>query len=194
MGYYPEGTLRISTGFTPLAEVMSRCAQVLTFKTEEYAVRKFWFEKIVAWSNLEPTVDAFASAKQHLLPRYWDPVINAFAQDWSRETLWMNPPFSMLQDVVDKIVRDRAFGILIIPVWTDFTWFQLLGRIAVDWIDIPHNALLYSTTGGVALRQADRRTRAVLFNAFQFMESFYRELTWFKGLDTMDCTPPILFT
>ena len=65
----------------------------------------------------------------------------------------------------------------------------MLGLIAVDWIDIPHNALLYSTTGGAALRQAEWRTRARLFNTFQFLESFDRELTWFKGLDTMDCTP-----
>ena len=121
------------------------------YKTEEYAVSNLWYEEIVTWANLEPTVDAFASGAQHLLPRFWDPETDAFTQDWSLETLWMNPPFSRMTEVVDKIIFDGAMGILIIPVWTRFAWFHLLGKFAVDWMDLPRTSPVFQTREGKLL-------------------------------------------
>ena len=68
--------------------------------TESYTVTDALRDKIVAWSGLQPTVDAFASEKNKRFPRHWE---NAFQEDWSSEILWAKPPFSMLPDVIDKI-------------------------------------------------------------------------------------------
>jgi phage N-6-adenine-methyltransferase len=40
------------------------------------------------------TVDAAANADNALLPRHWDREQNALQQDWSRERVWCNPPYS----------------------------------------------------------------------------------------------------
>jgi site-specific DNA-methyltransferase (adenine-specific) len=40
------------------------------------------------------TVDAAANADNALLPRYWDREQDALQQDWSRERVWCNPPYS----------------------------------------------------------------------------------------------------
>ena len=124
-------------------------------KNEEYAVIQPWFDYIVDWSGLEFTVDAFAPAKQHLLPRFWDPVKDAFCQDWSQDVLWMNPPFSLLEEVLDKIVREGAQGVLVVPVWTSLPWFDILGMIAVHWFNVPHDTCFYAGVEGYLCDRPD---------------------------------------
>jgi len=90
----------------------------------------------------------------------------------------MNPPFSMFTRVVNKIIADSAFGILIIPVWPRFVWFHVLGRIALDWLDIPPEVHFFENKKGVPLPQRSWGIRAVLFNAFGAGEALRRERAW----------------
>ena len=78
-----------------------------------------------------PKVDCFAEAGLHVWPKYWGPGSphgeDAFQKGWNYEVqgaLWWNPPFSRLDDVVDKIVSDKARGILIAPYWPQEAWYQ----------------------------------------------------------------------
>ena len=132
--------------------------------TESYTVTDVLRDRIVAWSGLQPTVDAFASEKNKRFPRHWE---NAFQEDWSSEILWANPPFSMLPDVIDKICLEQARGILVVPEWPSQAWYHVLGAIALGWWEIPHDLPLFQTEGGVPLPQKKNwRTRAVVFDAF----------------------------
>ena len=67
-----------------------------------------------------PSVDAFADYELHLCSRWWGPGSteseDAFSRDWGKESLlWINPPFSFLNQVVRKIGEDGAKAILIMP-------------------------------------------------------------------------------
>lgn len=42
------------------------------------------------------TVDACASPANALLPRYWTEAQDCKAQDWARERVWINPPYSRI--------------------------------------------------------------------------------------------------
>ena len=57
------------------------------FHTERYRVCEEWKDRILSWSGLEPSVDAFASSDNNLFPRFWTQEDDAFQQDWSQETL-----------------------------------------------------------------------------------------------------------
>ena len=78
------------------------------WKTEDYAVRKEWVAKIVAHFGEEvPQCDAFANATNHHFPIWWGcggVVPDAFPQVWGRIYLWINPPFSQIVHVIDKLV------------------------------------------------------------------------------------------
>ncbi len=77
-----------------------------TWKTETYIVTDKWLQQIVKWSDLEPTIDAFASRGNNRLPDYWTKSDDAFQHDWSRDVLWMNPPFSRMESVLQKILTE----------------------------------------------------------------------------------------
>ena len=83
-----------------------------------------------------PKLDVFASRSNAKLPTFLTIKENAFTKDWGNEILYICPPFQLLEPIVDKIILDKAIGILIIPCWFEKQWFHTLAKIAVKWWDI----------------------------------------------------------
>jgi phage N-6-adenine-methyltransferase len=48
------------------------------------------------------TVDAAASAENAMLPKFWTLADDALKQPWGRERVWCNPPYSRLENWLDK--------------------------------------------------------------------------------------------
>ena len=84
------------------------------------------------------SVDRFANmsnAQTEVYNSLWvDPMtagVDAFSQSWAGENNFINPPFRLLNRVVDKIIADRAVATLICPAWPAQNWFQKLTKIIV---------------------------------------------------------------
>ena len=59
-------------------------------------------------TDITADVDGFATNGNRQFKRYWYGHKNAFDQDWSRDILWINAPWSKMQEVVLKAVMDQA--------------------------------------------------------------------------------------
>jgi hypothetical protein len=135
------------------------------WKTEAYAVTDEWRDKIVQFAGFWPDRDAFAQKCNARFKYFWE---DAFKEDWSEERLWINAPFSKYNEVLEKVYRDQASGIMIVPVWKDQKWWHMLSKIAVTWWDIPDDVALYQSNGGLKFEQQRQwTTRAVVFDAYQ---------------------------
>ena len=85
------------------------------------------------------TIDRFASMTSAQLPlyntRYLDPngmSVDALAQrDWGGHNNYVNPPFRLLDKVLDVVVAQSAQATLIAPAWPAQPWFRRLQRMAV---------------------------------------------------------------
>ena len=85
------------------------------------------------------SIDRFASMLTHQLPRYntlyWDPGtegVDALHQrNWPSEINFVNPPFRLLQKVVDHIQQTRAEATVIAPFWRAQPWLYLLQEMSV---------------------------------------------------------------
>jgi len=78
-------------------------------------------------------VDAFASAGNHLLPRYWSllwspgaEAHNFFAQNLALDRLWVNPPFALIPRVLVALQQHRARGVIVVPRWESQPWWPVL--------------------------------------------------------------------
>ena len=67
-------------------------------------------------------IDAFAAPHNAIVSRFfarYGAVVaeaqNAFAQSWSHDTLYILPDFHAIDKILDKIERDNATAILIVP-------------------------------------------------------------------------------
>ena len=156
------------------------------FVTEDYSIAHHWFDSIVSWSNIDVTIDAFAHPPNPThLDDYWNATNDEpFDFSWTLQTLWLNPPFSRLQQVVEKIYRDQAHGIIIIPIWPHHSWFHALFPIALKWFDFPTDANIFqSSTGRLVPQRRHWRVRAVVFNAFDCPRQHTGYRSWYIKSD-----------
>ncbi len=77
-----------------------------------------------------PEIDLFASRVNKQFPLYAsyrpDPkalAIDAFTMQWTNLKFYAFPPFSVIPLVLNKICRDKAQGIVVIPDWTTQYWY-----------------------------------------------------------------------
>jgi ribonuclease HI len=85
------------------------------------------------------TIDRFASLANTQLPKfnslYAEPLtagIDALAQrDWAQHNNFVNPPFRMIQRVLDVVQSQKAWATIIAPVWPAQPWFQTLRKLSV---------------------------------------------------------------
>ena len=98
------------------------------------------------WDTFGPcSIDVFAADHNSVCEKFftrfnsvassgWD----AFTHDWSCYQCFWLPPFAetFISRVIEKIQRDRAAGILVIPCWSRQVWFKrLFGQMRV-WIKL----------------------------------------------------------
>ena len=83
-----------------------------------------------------PSIDLFASRINKQLERFasfWpDPeasIIDAFSVSWHNESFYAFPPFSIIARVLQKVVRDKAKGVIIVPDWPTQPWFPFLLKL-----------------------------------------------------------------
>lgn len=102
----------------------------------EWMLNPELFKESLKILNCKPTVDLFASRLNTQLKDYVsffpDPfalAIDCFRMDWSRIALFHAfPPFSMICRVLQKVKRDLAEGILVVPDWQNQPWFPVLAE------------------------------------------------------------------
>ena len=84
-----------------------------------------------------PTVDMFATVHNAQLPQFMSQIpeprtlaIDAMSQDWQGRSLYMFPPFPLLNKVIQKLHATQDCKIILIaPWWSSQPWFPHLLRL-----------------------------------------------------------------
>ncbi|KAJ8930178.1 hypothetical protein NQ314_017042 [Rhamnusium bicolor] len=102
-----------------------------THKETEWSLANYAFEEITTTFDY-PDIDLFASRINTKCPKFVSWMrdleaykIDAFTLNWNLFYFYAFPPFSMVLRVMQKIITDRAEGIVVIPLWTSQPWFPL---------------------------------------------------------------------
>jgi hypothetical protein len=97
------------------------------------------FSKLIdIWGKT--SIDVFASRLNTQLPRFasWKPdpeseCIDAFSFQWKTEFCYLFPPFSLISRCVQKIVREEAEVLIIVPLWPTQIWYTQLLQLLIDF-------------------------------------------------------------
>jgi hypothetical protein len=89
--------------------------------------------------------DPFAYRQSTVAQRFATPLhcrhsaaFNGLLLDWSwPATLWLNPPWHLLPQVLEKLRASRSKGILIYPYWPLQPWFQEVQRLSASHFRLP---------------------------------------------------------
>ncbi len=98
----------------------------------EWKLHKDYFDQVLQYFLFQPEVDLFASRINTQLARFFayrpDPeaeVIDAFSVSWENIKFYAFPPFNCIDRVLQKIIHDKATGILIVPDWPSQFWYHM---------------------------------------------------------------------
>jgi hypothetical protein len=132
----------IRSAMNHIADAASRLAC-----SRDYVIVRACFEEL-QWRWGWCTVDAFASAATAQLPRYWTATagaggeaIDALAQEWSGEQLWIHPPPALLPAVVQMLELTGAAAQVCVPRWTSAAWYGMLCELSHESVDLPPGSL-----------------------------------------------------
>ncbi|XP_068102805.1 uncharacterized protein [Hyperolius riggenbachi] len=122
-----------------LADYLSRCS----LSQDEWSLNDRVFHQLTEhW--IVPQVDLFARKSNakcrmfcSLCPQDEPWVVDAFSISWSHHRMYIFPPLHLISRVLNKIYRDQAEAILIVPFWPKRPWFALLQRLATDHLILP---------------------------------------------------------
>lgn len=107
-------------------------------KETEWKLANYAFQHIIDVFG-QPDIDLFASRLNKKCQKFisWlsDPEaykIDAFTTDWSKYYFYAFPPFAMILRALQKIIKDRAEGILVVPLWTTQPWYPIFKALLID--------------------------------------------------------------
>ena len=96
------------------------------------------------------TVDLFAdysNAKvDKFYSKFWEENcsgVDALAYNWANEFCWTVPPVSLVSKVINKILQDKAKGVLIVPRWRSSLFWPLLVEDDYAYKSFVKNAVIY---------------------------------------------------
>lgn len=101
----------------------------------EWELAHYAFSQIVTSFGM-PEIDLFASRSNTKIDKYisWKPdpyayCIDAFTVNWSNFFFYAFPPFAVILKTLNKIIVEKATGILVIPFWPTQPWFPIFKRL-----------------------------------------------------------------
>ena len=90
--------------------------------------------------GVNPDLDLFASRINTQLSSYVsfkpDPgakAVDAFTLSWNDTRFHAFPPFCVIPKVLQKMCRDRAKGVVVVPDWPNQPWFPLIAKMLINY-------------------------------------------------------------
>lgn len=126
----------IFASYIPSSENWQADQASRTLRTEtEWTLNNVVFKKIIDRFGI-PEIDLFASVINRKCKRYcsWqtDPeaeTIDAFTVNWCNLKFYAFPPFSLILRTLQKIINDKATGIVVVPFWKSQPWYPLFRKM-----------------------------------------------------------------
>ena len=86
-----------------------------------------------------PSIDLFATRINKICKRYcsWhkDPdatYIDAFTVSWKKFYFYEFPPFSIIAKILQKIINEKATGVVVVPYWTAQSWYPVFTSLLIE--------------------------------------------------------------
>ncbi|KAK3266035.1 hypothetical protein CYMTET_25314 [Cymbomonas tetramitiformis] len=158
---------------------------------DDWRLNRRWFQ----WAEREwhqHTVDRFASELSAQLPRYYaqwhDPGcegVDSLAFSWLGEVNWVNPPWSLLDEVAHKLREEKCAATVVAPYWPGQMWFQQLEAMADEVVILPRGRDLFtpSRLGGSELlgASAGQAPQAGLASGLKVKVYWPQDDAWYTG-------------
>lgn len=99
---------------------------LFSHKSDSWSTPQWLFDKLNLQHNF--TLDPASDGTNNKCSKHYTEQQNGLAQDWSGETVFINPPYSQTYDWVKKAHSEAAGGnttiVMLLPARVDSRWFH----------------------------------------------------------------------
>ena len=147
-----EGDQAVQHGMS-VAVAASSSDKKRKWVSERYSVRPGIINDILFRLHLpRPDIDVFADSRNHVFPRWFGEggeVADAFDTFWGYGVglLWINPPYSALDRTIDKVIRDGAEAVLVLPDWQSTSWWKDIQKYVLRHYFYPPGTKVFNLEG-----------------------------------------------
>jgi ribonuclease HI len=121
------------------ADKLSRLGSAMDF-----SLNRETFLLVTQELHLEPEIDVFADAENHLCDAYasLSPrdgaaiAVDGLTIPWTNRALWLHPPINLISRVLAKLETERTRAILVAPAWEGQPWSPRLTQHALRHYDL----------------------------------------------------------
>ena len=148
----------LSASYVPSASNIADESSRKCLNDSDFMLNRQVFKNTMIMLDFNPEIDLFASRVNYQCKPYvsFKPdidakFVDAFSIDWSKYQFYCFPPFNLILKCINKIIEDKATGILVFPKWEAQPFYPLVCRIIVGTpIFLPHrvNLLVHPTVPG----------------------------------------------
>jgi hypothetical protein len=124
---------------------------------KNYRLNPAVYRQVCQHFNYIPEMDMFASKANKQCKKYcsWRADIssqgNAFHMTWTNTKGWMNPPWDIIQQCLQKVKTDKANMLVCLPVWQSAHWWGTLQELLQQPPLVLTNKALYQDPQGTQL-------------------------------------------
>ncbi len=128
------------------------------------------FNAVVSKLGFSPNIDLFASRLNYQVKPYVaytpDPeayAIDAFHWSWRMYKFYAFPPFCIIHQVLQKVKKDQATGLRIVPYWPTQAWWPYLMNMLIQY------PVILPRRQNTLILQADPQAIHPLFNKLELL-------------------------
>jgi hypothetical protein len=121
-----------------IADSLSRLS-----RSGDYSLDQAVYLRGIRKLRVRPEIDLFANRTNRKCSRYVtaekdaDAVgRDAFSLDWRNSFFLIHPPIPIILKCLRKIIQDRTRAVLILPAWEGQSWYDLLHRVTIRFINL----------------------------------------------------------
>jgi hypothetical protein len=104
---------------------------------KNYRLKPEVFQEMCTEHRYWPELDLFANRKNRQTQKFcsWrvdrTSMGNAWDQNWSKTSNWLNPPWELISRALRKLRQDKATALCCLPVWKTAPWWYMLQQMMV---------------------------------------------------------------
>ena len=124
---------------------------------QSYHLRPEVYRRMCKRFQVFPNLDLFANRMNRQTKQFCSLHVDsrsrgdAFNNNWARTTNWMNPPWEIIPQCLEKLKNDQATALVCLPGWRHAPWWETMCKMAVAPLVEIDNQSLYQGPDGTLM-------------------------------------------
>ncbi|KAA6364433.1 MAG: hypothetical protein EZS28_040041, partial [Streblomastix strix] len=116
-------------------------------KLSDYYLKEEILHEVLVMLKIRPSINTFSNRRNRKFRRFvslsqdkWAVAQDCLSISWQLEVPYLHPPIPLIQQTLNKLIKEKIQALMILPYWPSQPWWSVLLKIAPKLITQGENA------------------------------------------------------